>query len=224
VETGTMRRGIEAFSEIDVSPPVWKGKGRKKRNRALEQLISPATLELPNGSKWDTGKQDVEFIATRTGRSTKEVGSLYHKNGASIRATILAILDAQAALEIECDDPLIESSAIDLGHEFPTLPRHLLLAMVQVTHSSTAKSHELAKALVHQPTSTKPNILIELRHAPLELHATSPKSKTSATSNLGLTLDTATRLTKSTPKSAKMHLRKHGLRTEKGNPITLWEE
>lgn len=189
-ESGTRQRGIEAFSETDLSSPVRKGKGKKKR-RALDDLSSLTTPDSPTGSKWDTGKQDIEFIAARTAKSLEEIGSLYHKNGASIRATIVAILEAQASLKIECGDPLVESSAIDLGHEFPSLPLHLLMPLVQVTHPSTANAHELAKALIFQPTTNKPNIQFEFRHAPLELDAELPKPKSSIRSNLGLTLDTA---------------------------------
>jgi hypothetical protein len=191
-ETGTRRRGIEAFSETDLSSPVRKGK--RKKNRALDNMSSPVTPDLPIGSKWDTGKQDVEFIATRTGKSTTEIGSLYHKSGASILATILAVLEGQAALNVESDDLLVESSAIDLGHEFPTLPLNLLLPLVQVTYPSTVNAHELARALVYQPTSTKTGIQIEFRHAPLELDTPILKPKSSATSDLGLTLDAATGL------------------------------
>ena len=193
-ETGARQRGIEAFSETDLSLPVRKGK-RKKRNRVLDDISSPITPDSPTGSKWDIGKQDVEFIATRTGISTKEIGSLYHKSGASVRATLLAVLEAQVALNIECDDPLIESSAIELGHEFPNLPLNLLLPLVQLAHPSTTKAHELAKALLYEPASTKSSIQIEIRPAPLELDTSLPKPKASTTSNLGLSLDTASGLT-----------------------------
>jgi hypothetical protein len=193
-ENGTRQRGIEAFSESDLPSQVQRGKGKKKKYRALDNLSSPITPESPTGSKWDTGKQDVEFIATRTGKPPKEIGSLYHKNGASIRATILAVLDAQATLMIECDDPLIESSAIDLGYEFPTLPPHLLLPLVEITHPFTANAHELAKVLVFQPTSTKPNIQIELRRAPIEVDSKPLKPASSNTLSSGLTLETATGL------------------------------
>lgn len=193
-ENGTRHRGIEAFSEGDLPSQVRKGKGKKKKYRALDDLSSPTTSDSPTGSKWDTGKQDVDFIATRTGKSEKEIGSLYHKNGASIRATIIAVLDAQAALMIEYDDPLVESSAIDLGLEFPSLPRHLLLPLVDITHPSSADAHELAKALIFQPTSNESNIQIEFRHATIELDAKPSKSASSNTLNSGLTLDTATGL------------------------------
>jgi hypothetical protein len=196
-ETGTRQRGIAAFSETDLSSPGQTGKGKKKKkkqNRALDDLSSPINPKLPTGSRWDTGKHDVEFIATRTSKSTKEIGAAYHKNGASLRATIMTLLEAQAALKIECDDPLIEGSAIDLSHEFPSLPLHLLLPLIQVTHPSTANAHELAKALVYQPASTKSNIQIEFRHAPLEVDVALLKPKTSTASNIRLTLDTATGL------------------------------
>ncbi|KAG0645742.1 Smr domain-containing [Hyphodiscus hymeniophilus] len=197
-EIGARQRGIEAFSEPDLLSPVRKGKVKKRnkktKNRLLDDLNSPITPESPTGSKWDTGKQDVEFIATRTGKSDKEIGSLYHKNGASIRTTIRAVLDAQLLSNAKYDDPLIESTAIDLGHEFPSLSKDLLLPLVQVTHPSTAHAHELAKALIYQPISNKSNIQIEFRHAPLELDVAIPKPKASTASNLGLTLDTANTL------------------------------
>ena len=189
-ETGVSRRGIEAFSEVDLSGPARKGKGRKKK-RVLQDLSNPATPESPTGSKWDTGRQDIDFVSTRTGKSITEITSLYYQSGASIRTTIIAVLEAHAALKFACDDPLIDSNVIDLRHEFPSIQRHLLLPLVQVTHPSKAHAHELAKALVYQPGQTKSSIQIEFRHAPLGLDLTPPDPKASNASSSELSLDTA---------------------------------
>lgn len=179
-ENGARQRGIEAFSESDLPLRPRKGKGKKRKGHgAISPMDSPSLespLNSPLTSKWDTAKQDIDFISTRTGVPIPQVKSMYHNNKASLRDTIAAIVDAHLALELDLDDPIIESKAIDLAHEFPGVPASKLSAIIQITHPSEAYAHELAKALSPRP-STKPAIDIQFRHAPVQLSAPSPIAK-----------------------------------------------
>lgn len=172
-ESGRRHRGIEAFSESDLTLRPRKGKGKKRKDRTLNTQVGGSSSESPVGSphvsKWDNGKQDVEFISTRMGVPAQQVSSIYHNKGASVRDTISAIVDAHLALELDLDDPVIQSKTIDLAHEFPTVAASNLEAIIQITYPSDAYAHELAKALT-PPKGDNNNIEIEIRHAPLQLN------------------------------------------------------
>jgi hypothetical protein len=178
-ETGGRRRGIEAFSEGDILLPR-KGKGKKRKTRQINPPASSLVSEPPlQVGKWDAAKKDIEWISLRSGMPTTQVGSIYHKNGGSLRATIAAIIEAHLALKLESDDAIIQSQAIDLGHEFPTIPSSSLEALVQIAHPSTTHSSELAEALVTPELSTKPSIQVQFRRPPLQLEYSSTTSNPS---------------------------------------------
>lgn len=186
-ESGGRRRGIEAFSESDLPLRTRKGKGKGKGNKRKDRIITSQldgpTSEPPTGSplssKWDTAKQDIEFISTRTGTPSHQVKSIYHNNGASIRDTITAIVDAHIEMQIGSDDPIIQVKIVDLAHEFPTVSASKLEAIIQITHPSDAYAHELAKAIAPS-TNKKSNIQIEIRHAPLQLDPVPTSTKPKA--------------------------------------------
>lgn len=181
-QNGERHKGIEAFSESDIAlPRKSKGKSKKRKNRQIDSVLNTPVSESPSPvDKWDSAKNDIEFISSRSGMPTKQVVSIYHKNGGSLQAAISAIIEAHLELKLEVDDPLIQSQAIDLGHEFPTIPPANVEALVQIGHPSFANSRDLAEALVTprapQPRG-KPNIQIEFRPAPLQLDQppTTPK-------------------------------------------------
>jgi len=173
-ENGGRYRGVEAFSEADLARPR-KTKGKKRRNRQTEPFVSSPASEPPlQMSKWDTAAKDIEFISSRTDMPTKQVSSIYHKNGASLRSTISAIIEAHLALRLEIEDPIIQSRAIDLGHEFPSIPPSYLEALAQISHPSASHAHDLAEALAASHPGTKPTIDIEFRRPPLHLDHSSP--------------------------------------------------
>lgn len=168
-QNGERHRGIEAFSEGEISIPR-KVKGKKRKNGQIGRLVSSPVSEPPlQVGKWDAAAKDIEFISSRASMPAKQVGSIYHKNGGSLRATISAIIEAHLTLKLDADDPLIQSHAIDLGHEFPAIPSSSLIALVQITHPSFAHSRELAEALSASEPSGKPGIQLEFRRPPLRL-------------------------------------------------------
>lgn len=183
-ESGVRHRGIDAFSESDpiLRPRKGKGKGKGKKRRdhgiasILDSPLSESFINSPLTSTWDSTKQDIEFISTRTGTPSHQVKSIYHNNGASLRATVSAIIDSHLELRLESDDPILQTKTVDLAHEFPKVPASRLEAIIQITHPSDAYAHELAKALT-PPPSHKPNIQIEIRHVPLQLDSVSTPSR-----------------------------------------------
>lgn len=170
-ETGSKSQGIDAFSDASYFKAPRKRKGKKKNGRWVEQETNGSTLASPGspGGKWDTGKQDIEFISTRTATPIAQISSIYHKNGASAAATIAHIIESHQALKTAIDDPVLHSKAIDLAHEFPTVSPTSLEAIVQITNPSIQYARELAKTLEVHPNNSKPIIEVKVRHAPMNL-------------------------------------------------------
>ncbi|KAE8453177.1 hypothetical protein EG329_011244 [Mollisiaceae sp. DMI_Dod_QoI] len=181
-ESGTRHRGIEAFSESEVAHRPRKGKGKKKRNtRAEEWHSGQGSSAGPEilGSKWDSGRQDVEFIAEKTGMPMQQVSSIYHNSRGTVPATIAAIVEAHTALNIESDDPMVQINAAELRQDFPTVPMSDMEMLVQITYPSINNARDLAKALASQPTR-KSGIQLDIRHAPLQLDPGPVKLKSKA--------------------------------------------
>lgn len=179
-ESGDRHRGIEAFSETDVTirprKPKGKRKGRVTKPQASSE-VSGSIVASSLASQWDNGKQDIDFISTRTGVPIHQVNSIYHENGASLQATVSAIVEAHLALQLDLDDPIIQMKTVNLAHEFPTVPASKLEAIIQITHPSDAFAYELVKVIA-TPHSKKQSIQIDIRHTPLQLDpvSTPPKS------------------------------------------------
>jgi hypothetical protein len=178
-ENGIRHKGIDAFSESDIlqRPHKGKAKGKKKKGRMTEDDFTGSVLDSPVQSKWETGRQEVDFIANKIEMPIQQVSSMYHNSGGSVRATIVAIIEAHKALNIEDDDPIIQINAFELRQDFPSIPTPDLEALAQLTHPSIANARELAKSLSSRRQSSKTPIQIELRHAPLNLN---PEPTTSA--------------------------------------------
>ncbi|RDW85644.1 hypothetical protein BP5796_03969 [Coleophoma crateriformis] len=169
-ESGARHKGIDAFSESELSSKQRKNKGNKGRNRRMEDTSQSSTESPPTNSKWDTGRQDVEFISSKTSMPVEQVSSLYHKNGASLQATISAIIDAHAALNINTeDDAVLQLHAHELGKQFSSISPSDIMTLVQITHPSQGFAQDLAEALAHRPSTTKPGLHLEFRHAPIDL-------------------------------------------------------
>ncbi|TEY71586.1 hypothetical protein BOTCAL_0090g00130 [Botryotinia calthae] len=173
-ETGSRRRGIEAFSESSALPKTRKQKGKRKGRKTEASESSTVADDSPissEASKWETGRKDVEFLSTRTGIPMQQITSLYHNNGASVKATILSIIENYPATDMEEEDPIIEVQAMELGEAFPSIKPSHILVLTQITYPYTANAHELANALIATPISKpgKPNLQIEIRHVPLNI-------------------------------------------------------
>jgi len=152
-ESGSRHRGIDAFSESEL--PSDNKRAKAKRGVAEGQIdhTVPTKTGLAFAKQMGYWRQDVEFIASRTGMPVQQVSFLYHKNSASIRTTIAAIIEAHASLKMESDDPLTEINVYELRQTFPTISMSDLTILVQIAHPSINNARELAKALTSHPVS-----------------------------------------------------------------------
>lgn len=173
-ETGSQAQGIDAFLGTSSSKAPRKQKVKKRAKHWAKQEFNSSSLEAPSspGGKWDTGKQDIDFISTRTAAPIAQVSSIYHKNGASVPETIAHIIESHQALKMAVNDPSLHSTAIDLAHEFPSVSPSSLEAIVQITNPSMQYARELAKALEIHPNNGKPVIEVKFRHTPINLNPT----------------------------------------------------
>ncbi|RAL62633.1 hypothetical protein DID88_004479 [Monilinia fructigena] len=157
-ETGSRRRGIEAFSESFTPAKTRRHKGKKKAQKtelSEDSTIADDTPLAIEASKWEMGRKDVEFICARTGIPMQQVSSIYHNSGASVRATILSIIDNYPTIDMESEDPIIEINAMELGRDFPSIQRSRLITLAQLTHPFTANasSYIIARNTAFQQAS-----------------------------------------------------------------------
>jgi hypothetical protein len=177
-------KGIEAFSEDNAGRRHRKGKPKGK-NRKEPTITTDLAIdsESTKSNRWQTTAEDIDFIAVRTGLATTLVSSLYHKNGGSVPATITAVLESSANKpELVAVDDKIKDHARELREEFLGLSLRHAVALVRLTHPSTAFAHELAKAMTHSAAPRVGGIQIIIPRyipPPDALETPSPKSAAS---------------------------------------------
>jgi hypothetical protein len=155
-ETGSRRRGIEAFSETELPVRAKKGKGKKKRPKFnTEDTYAKDDLkpEGPISSKWETARQDIEFLSAHTNIPMDQISFLYHANSASVPSTINALIAAHSDLGLSTQEASTQRAAQDLGRDFPTIPLQKLLALVQLAAPQQSSAYDLAKALTTRPVT-----------------------------------------------------------------------
>jgi hypothetical protein len=168
-------KGIDAFSEEYHVPTRKRGKGKKKRNGSHQAARATSVSECGASSSpsnpWRNGKQ-IDFIVSRTNMPRATVSSLYHKNGASLPATIMALRDKDLAANNarEPDAALVED-AIALSSEYPNVPLEHSVALLRLASLSNSHARELAEAMLNEPELAKTREVPDLvpRYAPLRL-------------------------------------------------------
>ncbi|KAK7534870.1 uncharacterized protein J3D65DRAFT_591571 [Phyllosticta citribraziliensis] len=155
------RKGIDAFAADTNGTRGRKKKGKKKQKFMNLDEYSRTQSEpaSPVESRWDSGSKDVSFISSRVDLDHKMIWSLYHKNSASMRKTIDSLLKQEIDNSSDPNgesepNPLVTSRAIDLMSEFSLEPPQAL-ALIRLTHPSSAAAHELAKALIGPPVQSR---------------------------------------------------------------------
>jgi hypothetical protein len=120
----------------------------------------------------------VDFLCQKTGIPPQQIRSLYHEHGASVKATVRAIVEAHVAIGFEADDDAVtQLNAHEMKVDFPTLQLSDLEALLHITSHSIGNARDLAQALSAQEgTGKKGGIKIEFRHAPPDLSIDSPRS------------------------------------------------
>ncbi|KAH7381174.1 hypothetical protein DE146DRAFT_278236 [Phaeosphaeria sp. MPI-PUGE-AT-0046c] len=175
---GSVAKGIDAFSENYHVPQRGKrGKNKKKQKLNMSSLSSPSASDsepMSPTNHWLNTSRDVGYITSRTNLAHKTVASLYRANGASLPATILAIVqrELQAHKKDAEPDAALVQDAIGLNEAFPTMDLEYALALVRLTEPSVTKAHDLAKVLLKQPTNDttgRGGIKLDLRYAPVNL-------------------------------------------------------
>jgi hypothetical protein len=192
-ENERVPKGIDAFAEEHgITPRGRRGKGKKKKKKIVltsgtnSPLSSPSIPEAPTNI-WLDATKDIERIASTTRLPKKSVHSLYHKNGASLSATIMALVEKNLEENENLEpDPETVSNAFDLTEDFPTLQVNHATALVRLTAPSTASAHELAKALSvrrdHSSTPASSSTELIPQYAPLVLGTSSPSTTTASAS------------------------------------------
>jgi hypothetical protein len=174
-EEGPIAKGIDAFSEDHLVPQRKKGKGKKKQKIAVNGAGTEYFVaSSPSANRWQNSQNDVDFVISRTNLSAKTVSSLYHANGASLSATLLAVVrkDIEAhKKDLEPDAALVED-ALTLNEGFPSMDLIYALAIVRLTSPSISNGQALAKALTQQPASEtggNGGLKLDLRYTPIDL-------------------------------------------------------
>lgn len=167
-EEQIIKRGIDGFSEAINSTRGRKARGkRKKQTRRTSSTPAPSDIESNDSSikasRWDRAREDVEFITQRTYLPRQTVTSTYHKSGASLPTTIIALCnlpDSNPNPYISTTPPaLLEAHVCELAVDFPALPHNHLKSLINLTHPSTSSAHELARALHSSLSSTTPTTI-----------------------------------------------------------------
>lgn len=162
-----MPKGIDGFSEASsVSNGRRKRKNNKSRAKAVPgspSLGSPAMSPSRDAStvnKWNAAKDDMEFICSRTTPVLKKeaVASAYHKNGASLPATIRFLATSHAP-KVVSDDPVTAEQVSELAHEFASIHPTTLEGLLRIARNSVSAAHELAAAMLTKPTPQLQDII-----------------------------------------------------------------
>lgn len=164
-------RGIDGFAGLTNSPkPKSRNQRRKESRLARSMPNNPQAGSRANSPPvrnwWDRANSEIDFIAQRTDLPKHTVSSTYHKSGASLATTIIALsasISSDAYLSSSSPETL-EKSISDLACEFPTLEILQLRALITLTQPSTAHAHELAQLLATSPsTDSSKNIVPHYR-------------------------------------------------------------
>ncbi|KAF2825509.1 hypothetical protein CC86DRAFT_325608, partial [Ophiobolus disseminans] len=177
-EEGPVAKGIDAFFEDSHVPQSGrKGRNKKRQKMSLNTFssVNVSDSESPaSPNRWQNTSRDVDFITSRTNLPHKNVSSLYHASGASLSATVLAIVrkDILAHKKDGEPDAALVQDALGLNEDFPSIDLEYALALVRLAEPSVTKARDLAKALIEQPASEtggSGGIKLDLRYAPVNL-------------------------------------------------------
>ena len=201
-------RGAEGFSAPAVAKRGRKRKGKKTQlHRRASSTPAPLEEKTVNSSpspssRWDHAKEQINFVATRTHVPPATITSLYHKNGASLPATIATICQSSNISNpyLSYASPsILTPQAAELAIDFPSLRPQQASALVRLTYPSTASAHELARSLVSSgPASQDSQIVPQYLPRPPSPISASSSPLIPSTRNLPVGATSALAATRST--------------------------
>lgn len=178
LQNGTTRlnRGIEGFADPE-SPETRRGrKARGKRKEQTRRTSStPGTDTVQSESSpqswWDQAKKDVDYLAERVHLPRQSISSIYHKSGALLPRTIIALCASSESMASNpflpsASPSVLEAHSSELALDFPSLSYTRLEALIRMTHPSTASAHELAKSMLSFPISSESSTAIVPQYVP----------------------------------------------------------
>ena len=184
-----VQKGIDGFldSAQDISHRGRRAREKRKmqnrRTSSTPALDSePVTPGPSPGSRWDRGREEIEFLAQRVHVSRQIVASTYHKSGASLPSTIAALCSLRESTKsnpyLEYAAPSVLNGHIkDLSHEFPSLTRDQVESLILMTYPSTASAHELVRALLSSTYSSAAVAPITPQYSPRPMTPPSPVAR-----------------------------------------------
>ncbi|MCJ1463817.1 hypothetical protein MMC07_002426 [Pseudocyphellaria aurata] len=177
-----LKKGIDGFAVPSHARGRKTRNERKKESRRTSSTPNPLVNQSANAStalpsRWDRAKNDIEFLTQRTYLSQKSVSSAYHESGASLSLTIATLCgsaDSNPYLPM-ASQCVLQTHASELALEFFSLPLPQIVALIRLTHPSTASAHELARALVSVPAARSSEVIIP-HYLPRPRSPTSPQN------------------------------------------------
>lgn len=144
------KKGIDAFLAPETPRGRKPNRKKKGQTRGANSTSSPLTQPSVTLNSWDRAKEEVNFIKERTFLTHQTVSSVYHKSGASLAPTIVALCGTSSTLNpylASASRPILDAHAEELLFQFPSLSLSQATALVCLTHPSTTSAHELARVL-----------------------------------------------------------------------------
>ncbi|KAJ5346685.1 hypothetical protein N7541_009167 [Penicillium brevicompactum] len=147
-------------------------KSRRKKNKQQKQKVvdlSARPTVASTTNKWETGKNDIDFMATRASALQREkIASAYHLNSMSLCATLRDLAHAQAPAdtnEIE-EDPVLVTQVGDLVHKYPGVHPTTIAGLIRIANDDISAADELAETLSRRPALSSVSNIITFVSAP----------------------------------------------------------
>lgn len=164
-------KGIDGFTQLDDHPRGRKGKG-KRRLRTSSAASIDSDVPLSSKNVWAAMADDVDFISSRTNLTAQSVRSIYDAENKSLARTIgsIAFREGARLQSLDTLDAITEVQLAELRNDFPTIKDSQLYGLLVVSGNIISAAHELAAAMMAEPTQASIGRLeIIRRYAPIEL-------------------------------------------------------
>lgn len=166
ISTGSspIPKGVDGFANELL------GHKRKPRNKKKARTtdssrassIGSFRSETPTSptNVWDAASNDVDFICSRTGLSSKSVKSVYHAKGARLSTTIRALAEKETDGRKSVDelDPILQLQLSEFKTEFEQVPDSLLIGLLILARNIPSAAYELLDAMMAPEEASSPKV------------------------------------------------------------------